>query len=85
LPVLESMVLGTPVMTSNVSSLPEVAGDAALMVDPYDVHAMTRHILALASDDDLCAELSARGRVQAAKFSPEAYQERLRTLYAKLA
>ncbi|MEH6699415.1 MAG: glycosyltransferase family 1 protein [Brevundimonas sp.] len=85
LPVLESMVLGTPVMTSNVSSLPEVAGDAALMVDPYDVHAMTRHILALASDDDLCAELSARGRVQAAKFSPEAYQERLRTMYAKLA
>jgi glycosyltransferase involved in cell wall biosynthesis len=84
LPVLESMVLGTPVLTSNVSSLPEVAGDAALMVDPYDVHAMTRHILALASDDDLCAELSARGRVQAAKFSPEAYQERLRTLYAKL-
>jgi glycosyltransferase involved in cell wall biosynthesis len=84
LPVLESMVLGTPVLTSNVSSLPEVAGDAALMVDPYDVHAMTRHILALAEDDDLCAELSARGHLQAAKFSPEAYQERLRTLYAKL-
>ena len=79
------MSLGTPVLTANVSSLPEVAGDAALMVDPYDVHAMTRHILALAADEDLCADLSARGRIQAAKFSPEAYQERLRGLYARLA
>lgn len=85
LPVLESMSLGTPVLTSNVSSLPEVAGDAALMVDPYDVHAMTRAIRGLAYDDDLVADLVARGLVQSAKFSPEAYQVRLQQLYSRLA
>lgn len=84
LPVLESMSLGTPVLTSNVSSLPEVAGDAALMVDPYDVHEITRAIRALAFDDDLCADLSARGRVQAERFSQAAYEARLKDMYARL-
>lgn len=84
LPVLESMSLGTPVITSTGGSLPEVAGDAALMVDPYDVAALTREIRRLAADDDLAADLSARGRVQAAKFSPEACQARLAEMYAKL-
>jgi glycosyltransferase involved in cell wall biosynthesis len=84
LPVLESMSLGTPVITSTGGSLPEVAGDASLCVDPYDVVALTREIRRLAADDDLAADLSARGRVQAAKFSPEAYQARLADMYAKL-
>ncbi len=84
LPVLESMSLGTPVITSTGGSLPEVAGDATLMVDPYDTPALTREIRRLAADDGLAADLSARGRVQAAKFSPEAYQARLADLYAKL-
>ena len=84
LPVLESMSLGTPVITSTGGSLPEVAGDAALMVDPYDVAALTREIRRLAADDGLAADLSARGRIQAAKFSPEAYQVRLAEMYAKL-
>ncbi len=84
LPVLESMVLGAPVMTSTTSSLPEVAGDAALLVDPYDVAAMARAIRTLDSDADLRAELSRRGRLQAEKFSPEAYRARVETLYANL-
>lgn len=84
LPVLESMSLGTPVLTSNVSSLPEVAGDAAMMVDPYDVHAMTRAIRELAHDDSLLADMAARGRLQAEKFSPAAYQQRLQDMYARL-
>ena len=84
LPVLESMALGTAVLTSTGGSLPEVAGDAALMVDPYDVPAITRGIRALDADEGLRADLVARGRVQAAKFSPEAYQARLRELYAKV-
>lgn len=84
LPVLESMLLGTPVITSNVSSLPEVAGDAALTVDPYDVAAISRAIRALDADDALAADLTARGRVQAARFSPQAHRARLDDLYARV-
>ena len=84
LPVLESMLLGTPVITSTAASLPEVAGDAAILVDPYDVAALAREIRRLGSDDDLAAELSARGPLQAAKFSPEVCQARLVDLYARL-
>ncbi|MGE0702253.1 MAG: glycosyltransferase family 4 protein, partial [Hyphomicrobiaceae bacterium] len=81
LPVLEAMVAGAPVMTSNVSSLPEVAGDAALLVDPHDVDAIAAGIRRLDSDDDLCADLSARGLERAKLFSPARYKERLGTLY----
>ena len=84
LPVLESMLLGTPVITSTAASLPEVAGDAAVLVDPYDVAALAREIRRLGSDDDLAADLSARGPLQAAKFSPEICQARLVDLYGRL-
>lgn len=84
LPVLESMLLGTPVLTSNVSSLPEVAGDAALLVDPYDVPAITQGIRTLAEDEGLREDMVRRGLVQADKFSPAAYQTRLQTLYTGL-
>lgn len=84
LPVVEAMALGTPALTSTVSSLPEVAGDAALLVDPYSVDAIARGIAALDADDALCADLAARGRVQAARFSPTAYDARLKALYGRL-
>jgi glycosyltransferase involved in cell wall biosynthesis len=84
LPVLEALQLGTPVMTSNTSSLPEVAGDAALLVDPYDTRAMAEAIQALDNDSELRATLSGRGPKQAALFSPDAYGKRLVDLYAKL-
>jgi glycosyltransferase involved in cell wall biosynthesis len=84
LPVLEAMHLGTPVMTSNTSSLPEVAGDAALLVDPYDTSAMAEAIRALDTQPELRAELSARGPKRAALFDNAAYERRLVELYAKL-
>ena len=84
LPVLESMMLGTPVLTSTAGSLPEVAGDAALSVDAYDVDAIVRGIRTLDADADLRADLSARGRIQAAKFSPEAYKDKLAAIYERL-
>jgi glycosyltransferase involved in cell wall biosynthesis len=84
LPVLEAMQLGIPVLTSNTSSLPEVAGDAAVLVDPLDVHQMTKGIRALANDPDLRAELSFRGPQQATKFSEDAYQQRLKAAYGKV-
>ena len=84
LPVVEALHLGTPVMTSNTSSLPEVAGDAAVLVDPYDTRAMAEAIQALDARDDLRAELASRGPRQAAKFSAANYAARLRALYARL-
>jgi len=84
LPVLESMALSTAVLTSTGGSLPEVAGKAAVIVDPYDVQAITRGIQALDADVDLRAELVTAGVHQASLFSPEAYQRRLRELYAKV-
>lgn len=83
LPALEAMLLGTPVICTNTSSLPEVVGDAAYMVDPYDTQAITQAIRTLDADADLRADLTARGHVQAAKYSPENYRARLQSVYEK--
>ncbi len=61
LPVLEAMSLGTPVITSNTASIPEVAGDAALLVDPYDPRAIADAIKTISTDAALRETLSARG------------------------
>jgi glycosyltransferase involved in cell wall biosynthesis len=84
LPVLEAMQLGVPVLTSNTSSLPEVAGDAAVLVDPLDMNQLTKGIRALTNDPDLRSELSLRGPQQAAKFSDEVYRHRLAEAYKKV-
>lgn len=85
LPVLEAMVLGTPVVTSRESSVPEIAGDAALLVDPYRTDDIAAAIRTIAEDAGLRAELSRRGQAQAAKFSVERYSERVGALYRSLA
>lgn len=69
MPVLEAMACGTAVLTSNVSSLREVAGDAALMVDPLDVNAIAAGISRLITDADLRKALVERGHAQVRKFS----------------
>lgn len=84
LPVLEAMQLGVPVLTSNSSSLPEVVGEAAIVVDPLNVSAMAREIERLAIDADLRLELSRRGPKQAAKFGAEQYRARLAEAYKKV-
>jgi glycosyltransferase involved in cell wall biosynthesis len=71
LPVVEAMACGTPVLTSNVSSLPEVAGDAAVLVPPADVDAIAAGLHRLAEDDTLRADLAERGPRRAAQFSWE--------------
>ena len=81
LPALEAMDLGTPVICSNTSSLPEVAGDAALMLDPYDTVALANAIRTMDADEDLREEYSRRGREQAARYSPENYRARLAEVY----
>ncbi|MEX2110703.1 MAG: glycosyltransferase family 1 protein [Gemmatimonadaceae bacterium] len=69
LPVLEAMQCGTPVITTNVSSLPEVAGEAALMVPPEDVSALTKALRRVLDEPQLREEMRGRGLRQAAGFS----------------
>ncbi len=85
LPVLEAMLLGTPVICANPASLPEVAGDAAFLVDPYDNSALTNAIRAMDSDADLRDALAQQGSKQTEVFSAEAYQARIGEVYAKIA
>ncbi len=69
LPVLEAMACGTPVLCSNVSSLPEVAGDAALLVDPLDVRSIAEAMNHLLQEEGLRTQLVERGFRQARQFS----------------
>jgi glycosyltransferase involved in cell wall biosynthesis len=71
-PVLEAMAAGTPVLTSNVSSLPEVAGEDALLVDPKDEHAIAEGLRRIVEDGALRERLIGPGRARAAGFTWEA-------------
>jgi glycosyltransferase involved in cell wall biosynthesis len=71
LTALEAMACGTPVVTSNVSSLPEVVGDAALLVDPCDTESIATAMERIVGDDGLAKELRERGLVRARLFSWE--------------
>lgn len=83
LPVLEAMQLGCPVITANTTALAEVAGDAALTVDPLDTGAIRAAIELLDRDEGLRRELVEKGYQQVQKFSPEKHAERLAEGYAK--
>jgi glycosyltransferase involved in cell wall biosynthesis len=85
LPPLEAMASGAPVVTSNVSSLPEVAGDAALLVDPYDPRAIADGIRRVLTDPALHAGLRERGLRRAAEFSWEQSVQRVRDIYREVA
>ncbi len=71
LPILESMACGTPVVTSNAASLPELAGAAAFQVDPDDARRLGAAIIALCVQEDLHAEMREKGLAQAAQFTWE--------------
>lgn len=71
LPILEAQSQGVPVLTSSRSSLPEVAGDAALLVDPEDVDEIAQAMLRLSRDEELRAELVAKGHENVKRFSWE--------------
>lgn len=69
LPPLEAMRCGAPVVTTNASSLPEVVGEAALTVDPFDADALAAAIKSVLSDGELAADLRARGTARVGEFS----------------
>jgi glycosyltransferase involved in cell wall biosynthesis len=84
LPPLEAMASGTPVVTSNVSSLPEVAGDAALLVDPREPEEIAGAIRLLLTDRTLREDLRLRGLARARAFSWEQSVARTRAIYAEV-
>jgi glycosyltransferase involved in cell wall biosynthesis len=84
LPILEGMACGVPVLTSNVSSLPEVAGDSAIMVDPYDLDAITDGLQRLILDSDLRNTLIQKGLVRARQFTWEKSAQQLLGIYQNL-
>lgn len=69
IPVIEAMACGTPVITSNLSSLPEIAGDAAELVDPYRVEDIATAMRRLWREPDTCTAMVSRGLVNARRFS----------------
>ncbi|MBM3135429.1 MAG: glycosyltransferase family 4 protein [Chloroflexi bacterium] len=81
LPVLEALACGTPVITSNVSSLPEVAGEAGLLVDPTDADALAEALRRVWGDADLRQAMRTRGLAQAARFSLTALGRQTRNVY----
>jgi glycosyltransferase involved in cell wall biosynthesis len=80
-PVLESMACKTPVVTSNLSSLPEVAGDAALTVNPYDIEALAYALERLTVDTSLRTTSIERGLEQIKKFTWSAAAQKLHQIY----
>lgn len=85
LPPLEAMASGTPVVTSNISSLPEVAGDAAVLVNPDNVFEIAKGIREALTDPALRATLVERGRQQARRFSWEATARQVLDVYHEAA
>ncbi|MBI2303191.1 MAG: glycosyltransferase family 4 protein [Chloroflexi bacterium] len=85
LPPLEAMACGTPVVASNVSSLPEVLGEAALLVAPGDTLSLAEALYQVLSEEKQRHSLSEKGRAQAARFTWEAAAQKMITQYRRLA
>jgi glycosyltransferase involved in cell wall biosynthesis len=81
LPPLEAMASGTPVITSNVSSLPEVVGDAALLIDPRDPEAIADAMRRVLTDAALREDLRTRGLARARHFSWDRSIARVKQIY----
>ena len=84
LPPLEAMASGTPVITSGVSSLPEVVGGAAMLVNPENVFDIARGITEVLLNHELREELIVKGRKQAASFSWARTADEVLKLYEEL-
>ena len=83
MPPLEAMKCGAPVIVGNRTSLPEVVGEAALMVDPFDVEAIGAAIKRLIKDSELRTELSIKGQERASAFNWRETARRTLAVYNK--
>lgn len=84
LPALESMACGCPVISSNLSAMPEVVGDADILIDPYDEKALQESMVRLSSDEKLREQLKAKGLKRASSFSWERCAQKTLEVYKKI-
>ncbi|MEO6231473.1 MAG: glycosyltransferase family 1 protein [Ferruginibacter sp.] len=84
LPILEAMWSGLPVISSNISSMPEVAGEAALYFAPHEDDTLAKHMFSIATNKTIAGELRAKGFIQAQKFAPFNYAENVMKVYTQL-
>ena len=77
IPIIEAMKCGCPVITSNCTAMPEVAGEAALLVNPFEINEITDAMIKLNSNNELRAELSEKGQIHSQKFSWNATADNL--------
>jgi glycosyltransferase involved in cell wall biosynthesis len=84
LPIIEAFACGTPVLSSTVTSLPEIAGDAALLVDPHDVRAISKALAQLHEDPGLRSVLISRGLRRSREFSWDSVARRVREAVARV-
>ncbi len=84
LPILEAMACDTPVITSNLSSMPEVAGDAAVLINPYDVEDIAKGIQSVVEDSNLRQSLVQKGRERVKLFTWEKSAQQLLQIYQQL-
>jgi glycosyltransferase involved in cell wall biosynthesis len=84
LPVIEAMASGCPVITSNVSCLPETAGGAAILCTPNDVDELGKQIKSIIEDKTLQNELIAKGKERAKNFHPEQFSKKMISLYTEI-
>jgi glycosyltransferase involved in cell wall biosynthesis len=83
IPLIEAMACGVPVITSNTSSMPEIAGDAAILIDPYKPEEITAAMIKVFNDNNLRAAMIKDGIVQAAKFSWKAMAQDVLKIYTE--
>ncbi len=83
--MLEAMRCGSPVITSNTSSMPEVSGGAALIIDPYKAEEITEAMIKLVQDEKLRDDIIQKGFLQAEKFSWQAMAREVLNLYKDIA
>jgi glycosyltransferase involved in cell wall biosynthesis len=84
IPILEAMACGTPVITSNTSSMPEIAGNAALLVNPFDTEEIVQAMLSIYQNPSLQLDLTTKGYLQASLFSWKAMAEHVLQIYEDL-
>ena len=84
LPILEAQAIGRPVVTSDLSSMPEAAGEGALLVDPADPQAIHRAVMKVISDVNLRDQLIKLGFENVARYRPDAVARRYEAVYAQL-